>query len=175
MKRDTESFLALLTASQSSLYAYIVSLLPNRQQADDILQETNMVLWRKAEEFQEGTSFIAWACQIAYFNVLSYRRRRSRDRHTFGDDLFDYLAERQCERIDAVEDRQTALKSCLEKLPVKQRELIQARYQPGASVRRMADERQTTEGALSQSLYRIRATLLECIKRNMPAEAWASR
>ena len=171
MKRDTEPFLALLTASQSSLYAYIVSLLPNRQQADDILQETNIVLWRKADEFQEGTSFVAWACQIAYFNVLSHRRRMARDKHTFGDDLFDYLAERQCERIDAVEDRQQALRRCLQKLPPKQRELIEARYQPGASVRRMADERETTEGALSQSLYRIRATLLDCIKRNMPAEA----
>ncbi|QOV91451.1 sigma-70 family RNA polymerase sigma factor [Humisphaera borealis] len=169
MKRDSEQFLALLTACQSSVYAYIVSLLPNRQQADDILQETNMVCWRKGDEFQEGTSFVAWACQIAYFNVLSYRRRRSRDKHTFGDDLFDYLAERQCERIDAVEDRQQALRRCLEKLPSKQRELIEARYQPGASVRRMAGERETTEGALSQSLYRIRATLLDCIKRNMPA------
>ena len=171
MKRDTESFLALLTASQSSLYAYIVSLLPNRQQADDILQETNIVLWRKAEEFREGSSFLAWACQVAYFNVLSHRRRMSRDKHTFGDDLFDYLAERQCERIDDVEDRQKALRGCLGKLPPKQRELIEARYQPGASVRRMAGERETTEGALSQSLYRIRATLLDCIKRNMPAEA----
>jgi len=171
MQRDSERFLALLTSHQSSLYAYIVSLLPNRQQADDILQETNMVLWRKGEEFQEGTSFIAWACQIAYFNVLSHRRRMSRDRHMFGDDLFDYLAERQCERIDAVEDREQALKRCLAKLPAKQRELIEARYQPGASVRRMAGERETSEGALSQSLYRIRATLLDCIKRNMPSEA----
>ncbi|MDB5297326.1 MAG: sigH 2 [Phycisphaerales bacterium] len=171
MQRETEPFLALLTASQSSLYAYIVSLLPNRQQADDILQETNIVLWRKADEFHEGTSFIAWACQVAYFNVLSFRRRMARDKHTFGDDLFDYLAERQCERIDGVEDRQQALRGCLQKLPPKQRELIEARYQPGASVRRMADERQTTEGALSQSLYRIRATLLDCIKRNLPLEA----
>jgi RNA polymerase sigma-70 factor (ECF subfamily) len=169
MRRDTEPFLALLTANQSSLYAYIVSLLPNRQQADDILQETNIVLWRKAEEFQEGTSFLAWSCQVAYFNVLSFRRRMSRDKHTFGDDLFDYLAERQCERIDDVEDRQKALRRCLGKLPPKQRELIEARYQPGASVRRMADERSTTEGALSQSLYRIRSSLLECIKRNLPA------
>lgn len=171
MIRDSEPFLALLTANQSSLYAYIVSLLPNRQQADDILQETNMVCWRKADEFQEGTSFIAWACQIAYFNVLSHRRRMSRDRHTFGDDLFDYLAERQCERIDAIEDRQQALRRCMQKLPAKQRELIEARYQPGASVRRMAGEREVTEGALSQSLYRIRASLLDCIKRNMPAES----
>ena len=171
MKRDSEQFLTLLTTSQSTLYAYIVSLLPNRQQADDILQETNIVLWRKADDFQDGTSFLAWACQVAYFNVLSYRRRRSRDRHTFGDDLFDYLAERQCERVDAVEDRQQALRRCLEKLSPKHRTLIEARYQAGVSVRRMADERQTTEGALSQSLYRIRATLLDCIKRNLPTEA----
>jgi RNA polymerase sigma-70 factor (ECF subfamily) len=170
MKRDSEQFLGLLTAHQSSLYAYIVSLLPNRQQADDILQETNVVLWRKAEEFRDGSSFLAWACQVAYFNVLSHRRRMSRDKHTFGDELFDYLAERQCERVEATEDRQAALRRCLEKLPPKHRQLIEARYQPGASVRRMADERKTTEGALSQSLYRIRATLLECIKRNLPVE-----
>ncbi|HEX8912323.1 MAG TPA: sigma-70 family RNA polymerase sigma factor [Humisphaera sp.] len=170
MNRDSEQFLGLLTAHQSSLYAYIVSLLPNRQQADDILQETNIVLWRKAEEFREGSSFLAWACQVAYFNVLSHRRRMSRDKHTFGDDLFDYLAERQCDRAEATEDRAKALRRCLDKLPPKHRQLIEARYQPGASVRRMADERKTTEGALSQSLYRIRANLLECIKRSVAVE-----
>lgn len=165
MASSQEEIVAHITGCQSSLYAYILSLIPNPQRAEDLLQETNLVLWRKRDEFEPGTSFIAWACQVAYFNVLGFRRKMARDRHTFDDALFDYLAERQIERADELEERRVALRNCLEKLPDNQRELIRARYEPGASVQRMADERSTTEGALSQMLYRIRATLLSCIKK----------
>ena len=113
--------------------------------------------WRKAEEFEAGTSFVAWACQVAYFNVLSHRRRKSRDRHTFGDDLFDYLAERQCERMDEVEDRQHALLKCLEKLPAKQRELIEEAYYQGLTQSELADRHQLPLGTVKT---RIRTGLL---------------
>lgn len=70
---NSPEFLQLLTSHQSRIYAYILSLVFDRTQADDLLQETNAVLWRKAEEFETGTNFVAWAFQIAYYEVMQQR------------------------------------------------------------------------------------------------------
>src|SRR5438876_4957436 len=98
MAEKRDEFIIQLTAVQSSLWAYVFSLLPEHVAAQDVLQETNLTLWRKASDFQPGTSFLAWACQVAYFHVLSHRRRVRRDRLVFGEEVFAYLAERQADR-----------------------------------------------------------------------------
>ena len=99
MDENREEFIRQLTAAQSSLWAYVFSLLPDHVGAQDVLQQTNLTLWRKAEDFQPGSSFFAWASKAAYFHVLSYRRGMRRDRLVFNDEVFAYLAERQAERL----------------------------------------------------------------------------
>ena len=58
------------------LYAYILQMLPNRADADDVLQRANLVMWTKREELVEGSNFVAWAARIAYFEVLTCANRR---------------------------------------------------------------------------------------------------
>src|SRR5262249_1789568 len=99
MDENRDEFITQLTLAQSSLWAYVFSLLPDHGGGQDVLQETNLTLWRKANEFQPGTSFLAWACQVGYFHVLSHRRRVRRDRLVFDDDVLAYLAERQADRV----------------------------------------------------------------------------
>ena len=100
-----DQFITHLTAAQPSLWAYVFSLLPDHGAAQDVLQETNLTLWRKANEFQTGTSFLAWSCQVAYFHVLSHRRRVRRDRLVFDEEVLAYLAERQADRAAELGDR----------------------------------------------------------------------
>jgi RNA polymerase sigma-70 factor (ECF subfamily) len=166
-----EEFIRELTAAQSSLWAYVFSLLPDHVAAQDVLQQTNLTLWRKAGEFQIGTSFVAWASRAAYFHVLTFRRGMRRDRLVFNDEVFAYLAERQAERvIERVPgERVTALRGCLDKLPPHSRRLLESRYAPGGSVKDLALADGRSVAALSQVLYRIRDTLLECIETTLSA------
>ncbi len=173
MKRDTEEFIELLTGAQSAVFGYIMSLVHDPTKAQDVLQETNITLWRKAEDFELGTNFTAWACRTAYFHVLNHRRKSSREQLVFEDDVLDYLAERQEERAEEVSPRIIALRGCLEKLPDKQRALIDRRYRPGASVQSMAADDGKSEGAISQSLYRIRAVLQQCVEKKLAREGMA--
>jgi len=161
-----EEFIRQLTFAQSSLWAYVFSLVPEHAAAQDILQQTNLTLWRKADEFQPGTNFIAWACRAAYFHVLTYRRGLRRDRLVFNDEVFAYLAERQTERVSeaAGGERLAALRQCLEKLPPHSRQLLESRYAPGGSVTELAKADGRSVAALSQVLYRIRDLLLQCIE-----------
>ena len=173
MQRDTEEFIELLTGAQSAVFGYIMSLCHDHARAQDILQETNMTLWRKAEDFEEGTNFTAWACRTAYFHVLNQRRKMSREQLVFEEDVLDFLAERQEERAVDSHDRISALRSCLEKLPEDQRRLIDRRYQPGASVQNIAENDGKSEGAISQALYRIRAALQKCVEKQVQKESLA--
>jgi RNA polymerase sigma-70 factor (ECF subfamily) len=171
MKSDSEEFVRLLTEAQGPVYGYLLTLIPDRNRARDLLQETNITIWKKAETFEQGTNFNAWACKVAYFHVLSFRRKMAREKLVFDDEILDYLSERNDERVaqDAAADRIKALKSCILKLSENHRELVQERYKPGASVQRIAEDQGRTVGAISQTLYRIRHNLMLCVEKTLTA------
>ena len=132
MNSDSEEFVRLLTEAQGPVYGYLLTLIPDRSRARDLLQETNITLWKKAATFEEGTNFNAWACKIAYFHVLSFRRKMAREKLVFDDDILDYLAERNDDRLiqDFTKDRNSALKACMQKLSDKQRNLLKKGTNP---------------------------------------------
>ena len=53
------------------------------QDATDVLQETNLVLWRRAHEFDTEKTFTALAYRVAYIQVLAHRKKQAHDRHIF--------------------------------------------------------------------------------------------
>jgi RNA polymerase sigma-70 factor (ECF subfamily) len=165
---QSERFVQLLTERQNSLFAYLVALLGDLHAAHDVLQETNLVLWRKADEFVPGTDFDAWARAIAYYQVLAYLRDRKRDRHLFDEQLLGQLAARQQAPADE-DERRLALRDCLARLPDEQRRLIAERYGPGSSVKEIARRVGKSEGAIKMMLVRIRQSLLHCISAKLAA------
>ena len=102
-----------LTENQRALYVYILGLVANPTDADEVLQEANLVLWRKAVEFQPGTNFAAWAFRVAHFEVLAFRKRRGRERLSFEPELMETLAAESAARADSFEARRRALAQCL--------------------------------------------------------------
>ena len=88
-----------MTISQSRIFAYIQSLVLDAEQASEILQGTNVVLWQKTDEFEPGTNFVAWAFRIAHFQILAHRKKQQRERLVFDDDMVGQLAQ-VAERVD---------------------------------------------------------------------------
>lgn len=164
-------YLELVTQSQRTLYAVLWSLLRNAHDVDDVLQETNAVLWQKAGEFDETREFLPWALRIAQFQVLAFRKRQQRTRLVFDDQLVQTLVDEYLVNAQQVEPRRRALNECLQKLPDEHRTLVMRRYEPGGSVNDMAAEQGRSPKAVSEMLRRIRAALLECIQRTLAREA----
>ena len=160
-----EWIVGLIARHQPEIHRYILSLLPDRMLADDVAQETNLVLWRKAAEYDPAQPFLPWALTIALYQVKAARRDAGRDRHVFDDSLVELLAA-EC-RDEPHADLEQALERCLQELPARQRELILARYAPGSSVQDLAAERRQTPTALSLALMRIRKALEACIERKL--------
>lgn len=164
----SEDYIQNMIAMQTRLYAYLLTLLADSGAADDVLQETNLVLCRKAREFEEGTNFEAWAFQIARLQCMAYWRIRRRDRLVFDNDTLNTIASQIELRLSSIDDRTSALRNCLKELPLKQRSLIEKRYSDeNIAVKDIADRMGKTEGSISQSLHRARSRLLRCIQFKM--------
>ena len=127
-EQHDDQFINQLTGCQDSLYAYVLTLIPNPESARDILQETNVVLWRRRGDFEPGTSYNTWACKVAFFQALAFRRDKGRDRHIFSEDVMTQLADEAAADLENLSERRTALKQCLDQLPERQRWLIAQRY-----------------------------------------------
>jgi RNA polymerase sigma-70 factor (ECF subfamily) len=162
-------FVAQITRSQRQLHAFILSMVWNPAEADDVLQETNLVLWEKVAEFDRERPFLPWAMRFAQFQALAWlkRHRRQQQRVVFDDDLARLLADEAAADEPVFDDRRLALASCLQKLPGDQRDLIARRYEPEGSVNALAAAGRTTPKAVSDRLRRIRHTLLQCIQRTL--------
>lgn len=166
----TNEFMQLLTGVQSRLYAYICTMIGDSAGAQDVLQETNVVLWDKAGEYDPDRPFLPWAYRVAFLQILAYRKRCTRNRLVFDEELLSEMTE---EFLGGDEDHATlleALGACLEKLPEFRRELIDLRYRHGESVEQIARKLRKAPNVVSASLYRVRKALLSCIEGRLVAE-----
>ncbi len=165
-----EQFARLLAGCQRKVFLYVLALIHNPTDAEEILQETNLVLWRKFDQYEPGTDFARWACRVAYFEVQKYRQRRARAASLLSDAMMETLAVEAEEQLDVVDRRRSALRKCLQKLPDKWRRLIVRRYQPQATTRAVAEAAGRSVEATRRALHRIRMTLLQCIQQALAAE-----
>jgi len=164
-------YLEQVTLVQRTLYGVLWSLLRNGNDVDDVLQETNAVLWQKAAEFDGDREFLPWALKIAQLQVLAFRKRRQRDKLSFENEgLLASLVEDSIRDVEQVDSRRRALGGCLQKLSTDHRELVLKRYETNGSVNGIAAESGRSPKAISEALRRIRAALLECIERTLAQE-----
>ena len=145
--------------------------IPDADEAEDVLQETNAVLWRKAHDFELGTNFGAWMLKVAYFQVMAHRRRLTRDHLVFDDDFLQDIAEDAEQQCEWQGEKQRRLGDCIGKLTERYQELIRRRYTEGATLKFIAAQSGQSENSIKQALFRARAALIECVKRQRPEEA----
>ena len=156
-------FVELITQHQRKLYSYIYSLVPNTADSDDLLQETNLVLWKKAKEYILGTNFMAWACQIAFLNVQKFLTTQGRSRVYFNENLLSQLAELHMDRADSQTIYSMLLISCLEKLSEESKRLLKLRYGGNHGMQEIAEQLKRPVASLYNSLSHIRFKIMKCI------------
>jgi RNA polymerase sigma-70 factor (ECF subfamily) len=166
---DQGRFVQLLTGSQSRLYAYIMTLVGRSADADDVLQTTNAVLWSKADEYDAARPFLAWAYRFAHLQVLAHRKRASRDRLLFDDELLGRIAEEYARQDEGAERQLEALALCLKGLRPEHRRLVELRYGGEESVNSLAAQVGMEVNTFSAAIYRVRRMLADCISRRLAA------
>ena len=167
----TPEFVAQLTASQSALYAFIVSLLGGVNDANDVLQETNMKLCRKCAEYDPDQPFLRWAYAFARFEVMAWRKRQQRSRLVLDDELLATVAAELEESAEEADHQLKILEDCIDRLNPRQREFIAARYGRGESVQDIAARLSRPENAMAALFYRLRKLLADCAQSVLGKEA----
>jgi len=155
---------------EESLRVFVRSLLFTHDEEREVMQEVAVVLWRKFDAGMDSQAFCRWAFGVARMEVLAFRRDRARDRHMFGDEVFELLSQTVLDQADALEAQRRALDICLQKLPEDQRRLVRAAYEPGVKIDQLATRLGRTAMALYKTLHRIRLTLMDCTRRVLATE-----
>jgi RNA polymerase sigma-70 factor (ECF subfamily) len=167
----TELLVRLLTRHQEELFRYVFALLPNEEDARDVLQETSVALLRKFSDYDPAKPFLAWAYGFAHLEVLKQRERNLRDTRHLGRDLIERLARERQEHEPVLQYRLLALDACLAELPPADRALIRLRYQEKVRTDELVRRCGTSRRTLFRNLDRIRRVLYECISRRVASTA----
>jgi RNA polymerase sigma-70 factor (ECF subfamily) len=162
-----EEFVRLLNGAHALLLRYVMTLVANRHDAEDVLQRASVVMWRRFATFEPGTDFVAWATTVAFYEVRNFQRVTGRSRVEFDDDLMQTLAAERMQHVQQWSPRMEALETCMEKLPPASRDLVEAIYTRGIDAATLAK----LEGRAVQTIYNklnfIRRSLAECVQRRI--------
>lgn len=166
--RRTQKFVSLLTANQGRIYAYVLSLVTNYNDADDIMQEASGMMWRKFSEFELGTDFLAWALTIAYYRVLEFRKRKKRQsRIQFNEKLVADISDRVAPKLSDIRAYSANLRDCVKKLRKRDIDLLRMRYWDDLPVKDISSRIGRTSRNIYYELSRVQELLLRCIQRDL--------
>lgn len=166
----TEEFLRLYGRHDRAIYAFILALVPNWADADDLAQETRLRLWQQFDKYSPGTDFQAWARSIAYYLVLARRGKEARSKLRFGLNFYEAVAADYAAMPELLLLRQKALKRCVEKLEPMRRKLLEDYYGKGQSLREIAARLGRSYEATRKALYRTQRALADCIELELQQE-----
>ena len=169
-KPQQESFVQLFVETEPALRSFILSQIGNWADMNEILQQTSLILWRKFDQYEEGTNFRSWSFKIARYEILNFLKKQRRSRLVFCDETLELLAVDEPEEEDYLEEQRHALAECLEKLKPDQRALLRECYEDGNTMKEVARVQRRSLDALYKSIQRLRASLLKCVERVVAKE-----
>ncbi len=171
---DDDAFMRLVFESERELLRYVMAVVPDRADARDVVQETLIALWKKRDEYDPAFPFAPWACRFAINEIRLHRRRESRWRWIQDDRLIEMLFQRREELAPQLDRRREYLRSCLEKLPRRQRCVVEGYYLHEENTEELAQRINASVDAVYKVLQRTRQALYECVTRALQAEGETS-
>lgn len=156
-------FVGLVITNQAKINAFILCMVPQKQDSEDILQDTLTEMWRKYDQFEKGSNFLAWGISIAKFKILNYRRKKKNNKVQFSDQLLTLFENETEGRLCAFESRIDRLKECVRTLSFKEAKLLRLRYEDDLTFREIAALYGYSHQAVCKALAIIHSRLVNCI------------
>jgi RNA polymerase sigma-70 factor (ECF subfamily) len=167
---DPERFVRLFVEGQREILRYILRLVPDIDDAHEILQDTAVDLWRKFDRYDPALAFAPWACGFAFRRVLKHREEQARRVRYLSSESLNLIVAERLEKDGILEDRRRALERCLQQLRDDDRLVVEHRYSRQMSVAKIAGTTGRNTSALYKALERIRRQLYECVNRRLQME-----
>jgi RNA polymerase sigma-70 factor, ECF subfamily len=165
-----EEFLLQYSGCEGWLLAYLMALLGNRDDAEEVFQETTLALWRSFDEFIPGSDFTRWAKRVAFHRVLTFRKKKHRHGFPQSEAFLDAVHTADERQAEATTSRLRALDDCVQRLPDSDRRLVSMRYTAKQTIPQLAQQFNRSASAINKALRRIRRVLMVCIDRTLSRE-----
>ncbi len=165
-----ESFVRLFTQHETATRAYIRNAVRSWDDVDDVMQEISIAAWRKFHTLDDYSRFGQWLTLIARYEILTFRRKRARDRHILSEEVISLLLDEDEIAREAVREKHRLLEECLGKLPARRRELLEELYASGQTVCEFAQRTGQTKTSLYQLVSRMRRSLSDCVHSRLAAQ-----
>ena len=159
-----DGFMRLLTKHERRMEGFVISLVPNWADAEEVIQETKLRLWQQYHQYDATKDFGAWACTIAYYQVLTMRNRSRLQHVRFGDAFLEKVAVEATRDSEQVAYRQQVFADCLQKLSSAKQSLLRRCYGSRYTIVQVAAELGRKAESVRQELVRIRRTLYQSIE-----------
>jgi RNA polymerase sigma-70 factor (ECF subfamily) len=163
----------LWTVAQPVVRSYVRSMVRDVHVTEDLLQQVALTLVERFEQYDRGRNFTGWCMGIAKNKLMNYFTTQSRDRHQFGSEAMEKVAEAYTSVQSENLDREIALAACLRLLKGRARMVIAMRFEQGSRTSAIAAALGTTPNAIRIMLHRTRNQLAECISRHLHREELA--
>ncbi|MCB1092434.1 MAG: sigma-70 family RNA polymerase sigma factor [Verrucomicrobiae bacterium] len=162
-----EQFLMEYNPAYRRLLGYLISLLGNRHDAEDVLQRASLTLWRKFDQFEPGTNFFAWASTVCFYEARNFQRLTARSKLRFDDDLLALIADERTRDLDQQDPRQAALGECMTSLSDANRSLLEAVYMDNADIGQLARQAGRAPQTFYNRLNILRRQLARCVDQRL--------
>jgi RNA polymerase sigma-70 factor (ECF subfamily) len=164
-----DEFLRLFSGYSRRIYEFILTLVMRHADAEEIFQDTCLVLWKKFDTYDPQGSFYGWACRIAYLEILQLRRKNQR-LQILSEDALAILADKALAHSDNLDARQHALEDCLQRLKTPDRRMIELRYHQRRTPKEIAQADARSVYSVYRALARIHTTLMNCVQLRLARE-----
>jgi len=160
-------FFRFYNGAQKRVYAYLLMLVHNHSDAEDLLQETASILWEQYDQFDKQGSFAAWAIGIARHKALDYLKQKRTSRPLFSDAFYEDISKYAETESQNTDRRLNALRNCVKKLSAENQKLIHLRFEKGIAVKKISQMTEHSADAVYKKISRIYSHLYNCIHRTL--------
>ena len=169
---NSDKFLSLLLPSQKRILGYILAYVPNYADADDILQNTLSILWKKFDQYEPETDFLAYAFTVARYEIMNYFRKSNKaGKLHLGENLQHIIEAESASTHQLFNHRVEALKECFTKLTAGEMHLVQMRYEQEMSFSKIGQRLGVSPPAALKKLSIIHSRLIRCIRLRLASES----
>lgn len=159
------AFKELVATYQERLYWHVRRIVLVHADADDVLQNTFIKIYRNIDKFNEQSKLYSWMYRIATNEALSFLKTEARIRKLKDEEQQTYLAGKlAADPYFDGDQAQLLLQQAIAGLPEKQRLVFNMKYYQQLKYKEMADILETSEGALKASYHLASKKIEEYIK-----------
>ena len=165
---QAECFTALMDRHLFAIRRRISSMVQNPADAEDVLQEVSLKVWRRLSTFRSESSFRTWMTRVAINEALQSFRQEQRRPLCQALENLDSVAssdESPYQSFSRVETTR-AVRRAVAELPAKHRDVLILRDLRELSARETAQSLQSTVPAVKTRLFRARLMLLAAVQQS---------